>query len=125
VKFVILSAIRVKASSTFNHQPSTNNLFWYWPLLDSAILIFICFGFYDTFAMTDNEKIFASALAALFEKTINLEDNQAALMRIVSGSLPLDAEQKKFLLTAVARVESASDQTRACLEELKALIKPT
>ena len=71
--------------------------------------------------MTDNEKIFANALTALFEKTVNLEDNQAMMMRLLSASLPLDAEQKKFLLTAVARVESASDQTRACLEALKAL----
>ena len=73
--------------------------------------------------MTPMEKSLATLLVSLTEKTINLEDNQAGVMRIISAVLPCEAKDKQFLLDAVARVETSSDQTRASLAVLKASLK--
>ena len=73
--------------------------------------------------MTEMEKTLATGLVALFEKTINLEDTQCAIVRFMSVSLPCSAKQKRIFQNAVARAESASDQCRASLVAMKACLK--
>ena len=72
--------------------------------------------------MTQNEKIIATALVAVTEKAIRLEDNQTLLIRAFSSLLPPGSEPQRILLDAVARVESASDQSAASLAALKAAL---